>query len=33
MLTADRSKYLGDPDYYNVPIKKLSSKEYGENTI
>ena len=27
---SDRSKYLGDPDYYNVPIKKLSSKEYGE---
>jgi gamma-glutamyltranspeptidase/glutathione hydrolase len=30
---SDRSKYLGDPDYYNVPIKKLSSKEYGEKTI
>jgi gamma-glutamyltranspeptidase/glutathione hydrolase len=27
---SDRSKYLGDPDYYNVPIKKLSSKEYGK---
>ena len=26
---ADRSKHLGDPDFYNVPIKKLSSHEYA----
>ncbi len=25
---ADRTRYHGDPDYYNVPIKKLLSKEY-----
>jgi gamma-glutamyltranspeptidase/glutathione hydrolase len=27
---ADRSKYLGDPDFYEVPIKKLISKEYAK---
>ncbi len=26
---ADRSKYLGDPDYFNVPVKALTSKEYA----
>ena len=26
---ADRSKYLGDPDFYDVPINKLSSHEYA----
>lgn len=26
---ADRSKYLGDPDYFRVPVKQLISKEYG----
>ena len=26
---ADRSKYLGDPDFYNVPIKKVTSKKYA----
>ncbi|MHC1736849.1 MAG: gamma-glutamyltransferase [Ignavibacteriaceae bacterium] len=26
---ADRSKYLGDPDFYKVPIDHLISKEYG----
>ncbi|MBL4788570.1 MAG: gamma-glutamyltransferase, partial [Kordiimonadaceae bacterium] len=26
---ADRSKYLGDPDFFKVPIKALTSKEYG----
>ena len=25
---ADRARYHGDPDYYDVPIKKLLSKEY-----
>ena len=26
---ADRSKYLGDPDFYEVPIRKIISKEYA----
>jgi gamma-glutamyltranspeptidase/glutathione hydrolase len=26
---ADRSKHLGDPDFYDVPINKLSSHEYA----
>jgi len=33
---ADRSKYLGDPDFFDVPITKLTDKTYGErlrNTI
>ena len=28
---ADRSQYLGDPDYVDVPVKQLISKEYAEN--
>jgi len=27
---ADRSKHLGDSDYYDVPVSWLISKEYGE---
>ncbi|PHR93825.1 MAG: gamma-glutamyltransferase [Robiginitomaculum sp.] len=27
---ADRSKYLGDPDYFEVPIKALTDKEYAK---
>jgi len=27
---ADRSKYLGDPDFYEVPVKELISKEYAK---
>jgi len=27
---ADRSKHLGDPDYYSVPVDKLISKEYAK---
>ncbi|MBK7867402.1 MAG: gamma-glutamyltransferase [Ignavibacteriales bacterium] len=27
---ADRSKYLGDPDYYPVPVKSLISKQYAK---
>ncbi|MCH5375361.1 MAG: gamma-glutamyltransferase [Planctomycetes bacterium] len=27
---ADRSKYLGDPDFYDVPVAWLTSKEYGK---
>ncbi len=27
---ADRSKHLGDPDHYDVPIDWLTSKAYGE---
>jgi len=26
---ADRSKYLGDPDFFEVPVKALTSKGYG----
>jgi len=26
---ADRSKHLGDPDYYPVPVEWLTSKDYG----
>lgn len=26
---ADRSEYLGDPDYWDVPIKKLTGKDYA----
>ncbi|MBT8086976.1 MAG: gamma-glutamyltransferase [Gammaproteobacteria bacterium] len=27
---ADRSKHLGDPDFYDVPVPWLTSKAYGE---
>ena len=27
---ADRSKYLGDPDFVNIPIQGLTSKQYAE---
>lgn len=27
---ADRSKHLGDPDFYNVPVDKLISKKYSK---
>ncbi|NOX16814.1 MAG: gamma-glutamyltransferase [Chlorobi bacterium] len=27
---ADRSKHLGDSDFYDVPVEKLTSKEYGK---
>ncbi|MEE9272488.1 MAG: gamma-glutamyltransferase [Robiginitomaculum sp.] len=27
---ADRSKYLGDPDYFEVPIKELTDKAYAD---
>lgn len=27
---ADRSKHLGDPDFYDVPVNFLISKEYGK---
>ncbi|MEX0330551.1 MAG: gamma-glutamyltransferase [Puniceicoccaceae bacterium] len=30
---ADRSKYLGDPDYANVPIQDLLSEEYEAATL
>jgi gamma-glutamyltranspeptidase/glutathione hydrolase len=38
---ADRSKHIGDPDFYNVPLKWLLSKDYakeifnkiGKNTV
>ncbi len=28
---ADRSRYLGDPDFTEVPVKELTSKEYAES--
>jgi gamma-glutamyltranspeptidase/glutathione hydrolase len=28
---ADRSKHLGDPDFYDVPVEWLTSKEYAKN--
>ena len=28
---ADRSKYLGDPDFFDVPVNRLISKEYAKN--
>ena len=30
---SDRSKYLGDPDFYKVPIKKITSKDYAKNIL
>ena len=26
---ADRSKYLGDPDFYDVPVDKITSDDYA----
>lgn len=30
---ADRAKYLGDVDFYNVPVKRLISKEYAKERM
>lgn len=30
---ADRAKYLGDADFYKVPVKKLISKEYAKERM
>ena len=30
MAFADRAKYLGDPDFVHVPVKELTSAEYGK---
>lgn len=27
---ADRSEYLGDPDFYKVPVKQLTDKDYAQ---
>ena len=27
---SDRSKYLGDPDFFDVPVKKITSETYAE---
>jgi len=27
---ADRSKYLADPDFFDVPVSQLISKKYGK---
>ncbi len=29
LVFADRSKYLGDPDHFNIPIEKLMNKDYN----
>ena len=26
---ADRSKYLGDPDFFDVPVSKITDKKYA----
>lgn len=28
---ADRSEYLGDPDFFEVPISKITAKQYAKN--
>ena len=28
---ADRSAYLGDPDFFNVPIDKITDKKYAKS--
>ena len=28
---ADRSKYLGDPDFFEVPVSEITSKEYAKS--
>ncbi len=30
---ADRSKYLGDPDFYNIPANELTSKSYSNKML
>ena len=30
---ADRSLYLGDPDYYQVPVNKLINKTYAKTAL
>jgi gamma-glutamyltranspeptidase/glutathione hydrolase len=30
---ADRSEYLGDPDFYKVPVEKLISKKYAQDRL
>jgi gamma-glutamyltranspeptidase/glutathione hydrolase len=30
---ADRTKYLGDPDFYKVPVKELMDDEYNDNRM
>ncbi len=31
LVFADRSKYLGDPDYFDIPVEKLMEKNYNFN--
>ena len=28
LVYADRARYLGDPDFYQVPIKELTDPDY-----
>lgn len=30
---ADRAEYLGDPDYYSVPVQELTSPEYNQERM
>ena len=30
---ADRSAYLGDPDYYDVPVERIIDKEYAKELV
>ena len=30
---ADRSKYLGDPDFYDVPVDKILSDDYSKKYL
>src|SRR3546814_7583616 len=29
--TVDKDAHVGDPDFFDVPIERLTSKEYGES--
>ena len=31
--SADRSKYLGDPDFVDIPVKALTSKAYARALV
>lgn len=30
---ADRAEFMGDPDFYNVPVKTLTSEEYAQQRM
>ena len=33
LVYADRAKYLGDPNYYNVPLNKLTDYNYNKDRV